>query len=192
MEVYSYCLFFLNLVFHIYFEFRNVIGQASIDRLRAMLQKSYFFTFFVSLIIVVGLISFVQAAITSSFYVKPSEDVTQFLDLSADDQVSIKFSVVWGAEANTIGFSIVSPNGTVTDLGKQGTLNYSFTCTDKGEYILHFINNEAETKLVSLEYKIDHNVFGVFGLTPSLFWLVFIAVICILGIVVFVALSKTS
>ncbi len=157
-----------------------------------MLQKSYVFTFLVSLIIVVGFISSVQASITSSFYVKPGEDVTRFLDLAADDQVSIKFSVVWGAEANTISFSIASPNGTVTDLGKQGTLNYGFTCTDKGEYTLHFINNEAETKLVSLEYKIDHNVFGIFGMTPSLFWLVFIAVICIVGIVVFVALSKTS
>ncbi|MGE5638238.1 MAG: hypothetical protein ACM3WQ_05990, partial [Chloroflexota bacterium] len=81
-----------------------------------MLQRSYVFTFFVSLIIVVGLIGFVQAATTSSFYVNPGEDVTRFLDLSADDQVLIKFSVVWGAEANTIGFSIVSPNGTVTDL----------------------------------------------------------------------------
>lgn len=179
-------------MFHIYFEFRNVIGYASVDRLRAMLQGSYVFTFFLSLIIVVGLIDFVQAATTSSFYVKPGEDVTRFLDLSADDQVLIKFSVVWGAEANTIGFSIVSPNGTVTDLGNQGTLNYSFTCIEKGEYTLHFINNEAETKLVSLEYKIDHNVFGIFGMTPSLFWLVFVAVICIVGIVVFVALSKTS
>lgn len=154
-----------------------------------MLQKSRFFLFLTSLILVVSLISFARATATSSFWVEAGEDVSRSIDLSADDQVLVKFTTVWAAEANTIGFSMVSPNGTVTDFGEQGEFSLSFVCTESGQYTLHFVNHDAETKLVTLESNVEHYVFGM---TPSLFWLVLIALVCIVGAIVFVILTKAS
>jgi hypothetical protein len=155
-----------------------------------MLRKSHIFPFLISFIVVVSLIGYAQAAATFSFWVEAGEDVSRMIDLSVDDQVLIKFSTVWAAEANTIGFSIASPNGTVTDFGEQGALNFSFTCTEKGQYTLHFVNqDDAERKLVTLEVGIEHYIFGM---TANLFWLVLIAVVSIVGAIVLVLLTKTS
>ncbi len=155
-----------------------------------MLRKSHIFSFLISFIIAVRLIGFAQATATFSFWVKAGEDVSRSIDLSVDDRVRIKFSTVWAAEANTIGFLIVSPNGTVTDFGEQGALNFSFVCTEQGQYTLHFVNqDDAETKLVILEYEIEHYVFGM---TTNLFWMVLIALISIVGAIVLVLLTKTS
>jgi len=155
-----------------------------------MLRKSHIFPFLISFIIVVSLIGFAQATATFSFWVEASEDVSRSIDLSVDDRVLIKFSTTWAAEANTIGFSIVSPNGTVTDFGEQGALSFSFVCTENGQYTLHFVNqDDAETKLVILEYEIEHYVFGM---TTNLFWLVLIALISIVGAIVLIILTKTS
>ena len=155
-----------------------------------MLRKSQIFPFLISFIIVVSLIGFAQATVTSSFWIEAGEDVSRMINLSVDDQVLIKFSTVWAAEANTIGFSIVSPNGTIADFGEQGTFSFSFVSTEKGQYTLHFINqDDAERKLVTLEVRIGHYVFGM---TANLFWLVLIAVISIVGTIVLVILTKTS
>jgi hypothetical protein len=154
-----------------------------------MLRKSHIFPFLISFIIVVSLIGFAQATVTFSFWVEAGEDVSRMIDLAVDDQVLIKFSTVWAAETNTIGFSIVSPNGTITDFGEQGAFSFSFVCTEKGQYTLHFVNqDDAERKLVTLEVRIEHYVFGM---TP-LFWLVLIAVVSIVGAFGLVILTKTS
>lgn len=155
-----------------------------------MLRKSQIFPFLISFIIIVSFIGFAKAAATSSFWVEASEDVSRTIDLSVDDQVLIKFSTVWAAEANTIGFSIVSPNGTTTDFGEQGAFSFSFVCTEKGQYTLHFVNqDDAERKLVTLEVGIEHYVFGM---TTNLLWLVFIALVIIGCTIVLVLLTKTS
>jgi hypothetical protein len=155
-----------------------------------MLRKSHIFPFLISFIIVVSFIGFAQAAATFSFWVEAGEDVSRMIDLSVDDRVVIKFSTVWAAEANTIGFSIVSPNGTVANFGEQGAFSFNFVCTEKGQYTLHFINQDnAERKLVTLEVGIEHYVFGM---TTTLFWLVLIAVVSVAGAILAVLLTKTS
>ncbi len=153
------------------------------------MRKSHIFPLLISLVLVVSSIGFAKAVATFSFWVNAGEDVSRLIYLSVDDQVLIKFTTAWAAEANTIGFSIVSPNGTVADFGEQGALRFSFVSTESGQYNLHFVNNDTETKLVTLEYEIEHYVFGM---TPSLFWLVLIALVCIVGAIVFVILTKTS
>jgi hypothetical protein len=155
-----------------------------------MLRKSHIFPFLITFIIVVSFIGFAQATATSSFWVETGEDVSRMIDLSVGDQVLIKFSTVWAAEVNTIGFSVVSPNGTTTDFGEQGALSFSFVCREKGQYTLHFVNqDDVERKLVTLEVGIEHYVFGM---TTDLFWLVLIAVVSIVGGIVLVILTKTS
>lgn len=154
-----------------------------------MLRKSHIYPFLISFIIVVSLIGFAQATVTFSFWAEASEDVSRMIDLAVDDQVLIKFSTVWAAEANTIGFSIVSPNGTITDFGEQAAFSFSFVCTEKGQYTLHFVNqDDAERKLVTLEVTIERYIFGM---TP-LFWLVLIVVVSIVGAFVLVILTKPS
>ena len=154
-----------------------------------MLRKSHIFPFLISFMIIVSLIGFAQATVTFSFWVEAGEDVSRMIDLSVDDQVLIKFSTVWAAEANTIGFSIVSPNGTITDFGEQGAFSFSFVCTEKGQYTLRFVNqDDAERKLVTLEVRIQRYVFGM----SPLFWLVLIVVASIVGAFVLVILTKTS
>jgi len=155
-----------------------------------MLRKLHIFPFLTSFIIVVSLIGLAQATATFSFWVEAGEDVSRMIDLSVDDHVLIKFSTVWAAKANTIVFSIVSPNGTITDFGEQGALRFSFVCTEKGQYAFHFVNqDDVERKLVTLEVGIEHYVFGM---TANLFWLVLIAVVSIVGAIVLVLLTKTS
>lgn len=155
-----------------------------------MLQKSHIFPFLISFIIAVSLIALAQAAATFSFWVEAGEDVSRMINLSVDDRVLIKFSTVWAAEANTIDFSIVSPNGTTTDFGEQGAFSFNFVCTEKGQYTLHFVNQDnTERKLVTLEVGIEHYIFGM---TTTLFWLVLIAVVCVAGAILAVLLTKTS
>lgn len=154
-----------------------------------MLRKPRLSTFVISFMVIVSLIGFAQATSTY-FTVKTGEDVSRALDLAKDDRVQIKFSVAWAAEASTVGFSIVSPNGTITDFGEQGAFSFSFVCTEAGLYNLHFVNNNSNANpLVTLEYKIDHYLFGM---TTDYFWLVFIALVVIVAIVGFALLSKTS
>jgi hypothetical protein len=154
-----------------------------------MLRKSYISLFLISFVILANLSGFAQAT-ASSFSVKAGEEVSRSIDLLVDDRVLIEFGVVGGGEANIIRFSLASPNGTITDFGEQGTLSFSFICTEKGQYTLHFANqNPTATSLVTLECKIDHYVFGM---ETSLFWLVFVALVCIVGAVGYVILTKTS
>ena len=157
-----------------------------------MLRKSKLPSSVIPIILIVSLVSlssFVQAT-PASFYVNPGEELSRSTELSVNDRVLIEFSVVWGAEAKTVDFSMVSPNGTITDFGEQGTLSYSFVCTEKGQYTLHFINHDpAERILITLECKVQSYVLGM---PTNLFWLLLIAAACIAGIIAFTALSKTS
>ena len=171
-----------------YSRFINLIGYVLILVLRAMLRKSYIFTFVICFIIAVSLIGFAQAPSTF-LSLKPGEDVSHSIDLLVDDRVIIKFSVAWGAEASAVGFSLVSPNGTVTDFGEQGAMSYSFVCTEKGQYTMHFDNSDSTTKVVTLEYTIDHYLFGM---TTNLFWLVVFALICVVAAVGYVILTRPS
>lgn len=155
-----------------------------------MLRKLHIFPFLTSFIIVVSLIGLAQATATFSFWVEAGEDVSRMIDLSVDDRVLIKFTTVWAAEVNTIGFSIVTPNGTTTDFGEQGAFSFNFVCTEKGPYTLHFVNQDnIERKLVTLEVGIEHYIFGM---TTTLFWLVVIAVVCVAGGILAVLLTRTS
>ena len=156
--------------------------------MREMSRKSHIFPFVISFV-VLAILSGVAQAIAASFSVKIGEEVSRPIDLVVDDRVLIQFTVV-GGEVKTIGFSMISPNGTITDFGETGKLSFNFVCTEKGQYTLHFVNTDPTAeKLVTLDCNIDHYVFGM---TTNLFWIVLIALVCIAGAVGYVILSKTS
>jgi len=132
-------------------------------------------------------------AMTTNFTVKGGEEVIHPISLAAEDRVLIQFSAVAssavGEASNTVHFSIVFPNGTVKDFGEVGKASYSFICDAEGEYTLHFVNNDAAVdKLVTLNYEIDHYIFGI----PQMLFLALIIVLaCVGGVAAFVLLGRT-
>jgi hypothetical protein len=131
------------------------------------------------------LIGFGQAT-TTQFTLKSGGELTHPVNLILEDRVLIQFKAV-GGTANTVRFVLNFPNGTVKDFGKSGDFSYSFVCDSEGEYGLNFTNNEEGDILVTLNYEVDHYIFGM---PQMLFMVIVIAVISMVGVAVFVGLSK--
>jgi hypothetical protein len=131
-------------------------------------------------------------AMTTIFTVKGGEEVTYPINLVAEDRVLIQFSAAVisavGEASNTVHFSIVFPNGTARDFGEVGQTSFSFVCDAEGEYTLHFVNNDQTAeKSVTLNYEIDHYIFGI---PQMLFMVILIAVVSMIGVAVFIGLSR--
>jgi hypothetical protein len=140
----------------------------------------------VSLALIAALTGLGQAT-TATFTVKSGDEITHPINLIAEDRVLIQYNAV-GGTVNTIHFSINFPNGTVKDFGESGKLSYSFVCDAEGEYTLNFTNtDQAEDMLVTLNYAIDHYIFGM---PQMLFMTILIAVVSVVGVAVFIGLSK--
>lgn len=141
-----------------------------------------------SLIILVLTASFVGfgEATTLSFNVK-QEEVIQSINLVVEDRVLLQVKVI-GATSSFIQFSMTFPNGTVQNFGELSDFSTSFVCDLKGEYKLNFTNNdENENKLVTLNYNIDHYILGM---PQTLFLVIIIAVVSLVGVAVFIGLSR--
>jgi hypothetical protein len=129
-------------------------------------------------------------ATTTNFTLKGGGELTHPINLIANDRVLIQCKVISALAdtSNTVQFSINFPNGTVKDFGEKGDFSYSFVCDAGGEYMLNFTNNDqTENKLVTLNYEIDHYIFGM---PQMLFMVILIAVVSVIGVAVFIGLSK--
>ena len=126
---------------------------------------------------------------TTSLTVKGGEEVTNPLTLVVEDRVLIQFTAI-GEPASILQFSIIFPNATEIDFGEVGKASYSFICDSEGEYKLHFVNNDQNIdKLVTLNYEIEHYIFGI----PSMLLLALIIVLaCVGGVFAFVILGRKS
>jgi hypothetical protein len=129
-------------------------------------------------------------ATTTQFTVKGGGEVTHPINLIVEDRVLIQYKVISATAdtSNTVQFSISFPNGTVKEFGESGDFSYSFVCDAEGEYVLHFVNTDpTENKLVTLDYEIDHYIFGI---PQMLFMVIVIAVVSVVGVAVFIGLSR--
>ena len=99
----------------------------------------------------------------------------------------IRFTVV-GSSDSSLHFSIAYPNGTEKDFGKRGNFHDSFVCDTEGECILRFSNiGSTEDKLVTLDYEVEHYIFGI----PQMLFLTMIIVItCVAAVAVFILMGK--
>jgi hypothetical protein len=144
----------------------------------------------VNVLIILALLSVLVAlgqATIASLTVKAGEEVTQPIDLIAEDRVLIQYKVV-GGKVTAMQFSITFPNGTVRDFGGSGDFSYSFICDVEGEYMLHFVNtDQQENLLVTLDYEVQHYIFGM---PQMLFMVILIAVVSLAGVAVFIGLSQ--
>ena len=144
------------------------------------------------IIALLGVLVGLGQAMTTTLTVKGGEEVTHPISLAAEDRVLIQVSAVIkstvGEASNTVHFYIVFPNGTVRDFGEVGQTSFSFVCDVEGEYTLHFVNNDQTAeKSVNLNYEIDHYIFGV---PQMLFMVILIAVVSMVGVAVFIGLSR--
>lgn len=142
------------------------------------------------LLIVVVLLVFAQPAesIAASFNVPQDEEATRILRLVVEDRVLVKFTVVAQNES-ILDFSITDPNqGLIVELKRSGSVEYSFVCDQAGEYILHFSNiGYSESKLVTLDYEIQHYIFGI---PQMLFLTIMIVLVCLGAVATFIIMGK--
>ena len=128
-------------------------------------------------------------ATTLSITVPAGEQVNQIMELKVNDHVRIQFNVL-GTDNSYISFSLVYPNSTELNFGEGVSFSYNFICESKGEYRMHFINNDlAENKLVTLNYEIESYMFGM---PQTQFLIIFIAVICVVMVAFYSLLSPHS
>lgn len=127
-------------------------------------------------------------ATAESFTVRAGQEEIKSLSLATDDHVQVKFTVT-GQTMNLLDFYITDPKGNMlATFGTTGNVNYAFVCSQEGEYGLHFSNvASGEDKLVSLDYEVQHYVFGM---EQMLFLTLIIVGICVAATAVFIIMSK--
>jgi len=132
------------------------------------------------------IVQFAEAT-TMNFTVHGGEDVPKSISLAVEDRVLIRFTVV-GPSDSALYFYISYPNRTVKEFGKVGYFHYPFVCDAEGEYVLHFSNiGSTEDKLVTLDYEVQHYIFGV---PQMLFLTIIIVLVCVAAVAVFILMGK--
>jgi hypothetical protein len=148
-------------------------------------KKPWVYIFALGMGLLVSILLVKATALT--FTVHGGEEETRTLSLAVEDHVLIRFTVL-GSPENSLHFYILYPNGTVKDFGKQGDFSYSFVCDLEGEYVLHFSStNSSSEKLVTLDYEVQHYVFGV---PQMLFLAMIIVVISMMAVAAFIFMGK--
>jgi hypothetical protein len=152
-----------------------------------MIQVKKRLTRFLLIVMVCSIIVHLANAATMDFTVHGGEEVTKSIGLVVEDHVSIKATVL-GQSDNTLHCYMTYPNGTVKEFGKTGNLDYGFVCDAEGDYVLHFSNNYSlEDKLVTLDYEVQHYVFGM---PQMLFLTIIIVIVCVAAVAAFILMGK--
>jgi hypothetical protein len=109
----------------------------------------------------------VAQAKTESINVEAGKELIRTIGLAAGDRTSVTFTVL-GPAPSTLHFYMVLPNGTTSDHGEISQLTLDFFTSVEGECQLHFDNNNSSnTQLVTLNYEVEHYIFGI----PQMFFL---------------------
>lgn len=115
----------------------------------------------------------------------PAKDsATRTVNLNEGDVVSGRITIV----GNPINFSLSDPdNIIIQEYTISGPTNFQFTAAKTGMYSFRFENGFSdEIKFVTLNYNVQHYIFGF----PQEYILVFLIVgLAVVAVVVFVAMS---
>jgi hypothetical protein len=69
-------------------------------------------------------------------------------------------SRLWEKKNDFISFSLIYPNATEINFGEIGLFSHTLVSDEKGEYTIYFVNSDnTESKLVTLNYQIEHYLF---------------------------------
>ena len=138
------------------------------------------------LILSVILVGVAQAS-TESVSIKPGDDFIRTLLLANGDQVTLTFKVL-GPSPSTLHFSVLLPNGTTSDYGTGNQGSARFSTDVEGKCLLLFQNSDSpDVQLLTLDYNVEHYVFG---LPMVLFVLVAITVLLVFVIAGYMAMGK--
>ena len=152
-----------------------------------MIKSRKLLTRFLFIAIVFLIIVQFAEATTMNFTVQGGKDVPKSISLAVEDHVLIRFTVV-GSSDSSLNFYITYPNGTEKEFGKVGYFHYPFVCDAEGEYVLHFSNiDSTEDKLVTLDYEVQHYIFGI---PQMLFLTIIIVVVCVAAVAAFILMGK--
>jgi len=147
--------------------------------------------FCIFLIVLTALYSSIKLGLATveSFTVKADKEITRPLSLAVEDRVAIKFAIVGGQGGSTLDFRITCPNGTDKAIYIDvGNLDYRFVCDAEGKYVMHFSNDGSfEDMFVSLDYEVQHYVFGM---PQMLFLTMIVVVVCVAAVAVFILMGK--
>ena len=138
--------------------------------------------------VLLGLVIGAARTTTGNFTVPPRSKVTRELSLHENDRVVVSFSVV-GESSHELDFYLTDPDGrTILRYDRAGQTSFSFLAALTGTYVLYFDNSlSSESKLVTLNYDVEHYVLGM----PQNLFLVFVIVgVSVLMIATFVIIGK--
>jgi hypothetical protein len=133
----------------------------------------------------------IAAGDNASFALQPLKDRIITLNLKETDSVSGSFSVVSNDETG-INFFVTDPyNNTILQYDNVFHRDFSFTAESEGSYQMRFDNSlsSAYSKTISVNYNVTHYIFG---LPQEQFLFILIAVVALIGIVLFVMLTPKS
>jgi hypothetical protein len=119
-------------------------------------------------------------ATTESLNIQAGKESVRTIDLGSKDKIRITFTVVTHT-SGAFHFWMVFPNSTKRDYGETTQATISFNPEVKGACELHFDNsNSSENQLVTLNYEIEHFIFGISQI-PFLLIVVTFFLLCIIA-----------
>jgi hypothetical protein len=141
-------------------------------------------------ILLISLSSTVQAA-TESLTVNAGKEIIRSIELGSEDRIQLTFQVLGIAQSDDrLQFWMIFPNGTMKDYGAVTQAMINFISGIKGSLELHFDNNNSsDAKLVTLNYDVEHYIFGM----PQIpFLLIVVAVFLVCIAVGYILMGKYS
>lgn len=131
----------------------------------------------------------IAQAVTESLNVDAGEDLLKKIELESEDRIRITLTVL-GQESHSLKFWITFPNSTIKDYGETTKSTINFNSDVKGICELHFDNtNSSDPKLVTLNYEIEHYIFGM----PQIpFLLIVVTVFLLLIVAGYITMGKYS
>lgn len=135
-------------------------------------------------ILIVSLICSSANAYSETIELPGRHEEKRTVNLNAEDVVSGRVAIVGEA----VNFSISDPeNSIILHYTLTNPTDFRFTASKAGTYNFHFENwFSDETKFVSLNYNVQHYIFGF----PQEYFLLFVVIgLALVAVVVFVAMS---
>lgn len=127
-------------------------------------------------------------AVSQTISVGAGQEEVRNIDLKVDAEVSGRLSVI-GDSSDDINFYVTDPEGNfIVQHGKVSVKDFRFTASKEGTHKLHFDNSfSTEAKTVTFNYEVRYYIFGI----PQEDFLVFVVmIVAVIGLVLFVALSR--
>lgn len=153
-----------------------------------MTYPSIKFASFLFAVIALSILVQLAESTATSFSVARGEEEVIILKLEAEDHVSVEFTAMGQGTENGLDFWITAPNQDIIVEFTSAHVDYSFVCDQAGDHTLHFSNRDgSEDKTVTLNYEIQHYIFGI---PQMLFLAIIIVLVCVGAVATFTLMGK--